>query len=145
MQSLKITTYVCHRFNTSFCARDHKKKTTGYIKFKVLNQINPNLGGLSKGSLLPPCSNKTTSLKNNTFIWIYMHILHLVCTTFLTDLSFNKKFEQEKNSLYKSISKSVYVDTYYLLLVIMITKCDVLPPSAKFYSLNHKKVVVLRA
>ena len=25
-----------------------KKKTTGYIKFKVLNQINPNLGGLSK-------------------------------------------------------------------------------------------------
>ena len=68
MQSLKITTYVCHRFNTSFCARDHKKETTGYIKFKVLNQINPNLGGLSKGSLLPPCSNKTTSLKNDTFI-----------------------------------------------------------------------------
>ena len=125
-----------------------KKKTTGYIKFKVLNQINPNLGGLSKGSLLPPCSNKTTSLKSDTFIWIYIHILHLVCMILhlvCTDLSFNKKFEQEKNSLYKSISKSVYVDTYYLLLVIMITKCDVLPPSAKFYSLNHKKVVVLRA
>ena len=47
-------------------------------------------------------------------------------TTSLTDLSFNKKFEQEKKRLYKiSISKSVYVDTYYVLFVIIVTECDV--------------------
>ena len=29
---------------------------------------------------------------------------------------FSNKIEQEQNSLYKSISKLIYVDTYYLLL-----------------------------
>ena len=48
-------------------------------------------------------------------------------TISLTDLCFNKKFEQEKKSLYKiSISKSIYVDTYYVLFVIIVTECDVL-------------------
>ena len=49
----------------------------------------------------------------------------------MTDLSFNKKFEREKKSSFKSISKSIDVDTYYLLFVIMVTECDVLSPSAK--------------
>ena len=37
----------------------------GYIKFKssVLKQINPNLGGISRGSFLPLGCNETTSLK----------------------------------------------------------------------------------
>ena len=44
----------------------------------------------------------------------------------MTDLCFNKKFEQEKKSLYKiSISKSIYVDTYYVLFVIIVTEYDV--------------------
>ena len=33
------------------------------FKWKVLKKINPNLGGLSRGTFLPPCSNETTSLK----------------------------------------------------------------------------------
>ena len=32
--SVKTTIYVCNRFNTSFCARDHKTN-------QVLKQINP--------------------------------------------------------------------------------------------------------
>ena len=28
-------------------------------------------------------------------------------------------------SLYKSISKSIYVDSYYVLFVIIVTECDV--------------------
>ena len=43
----------------------------------------------------------------------------------MTDFYFNNKFEQEKKSLYKiSISKSIYVDTYYVLLVIIVTEYD---------------------
>ena len=40
--SVKTATYVCNRFNFSFCARNHKKKT-GYIKFKskMLKQMKP--------------------------------------------------------------------------------------------------------
>ena len=38
----------------------------------------------------------------------------------LTDLSANKKIEQEKKKLYKSIFKSIYVDTYYVLFVIIV-------------------------
>ena len=45
---------------------------------------------------------------------------------FLTDFYFNNKFEQEKKSLYKiSISKSIYVDTYYVLFAIIVNEHDV--------------------
>ena len=48
-------------------------------------------------------------------------------TTSSTDLCFNKKFEQEKKRLYKiSISKSIDVDTYYVLYVIIVPESDVL-------------------
>ena len=41
----------------------------------------------------------------------------------LWPIRFNKKFEQEKKSLYEiSISKSVYVDTYYVLFAIIVTE-----------------------
>ena len=44
----------------------------------------------------------------------------------MTDLCFNKKFEQKKKILYKiSTSKSIYVDTYYVLFVIIVTEYDV--------------------
>ena len=51
--------------------------------------------------------------------------MHLVYTTSLSDIFFNKNFEQEKKSLYKIIFKLIYVDTYYLLFVIIVTECDV--------------------
>ena len=45
----------------------------------------------------------------------------------MTDLCFSKKFEEEKKSLYNSISKSIYFDTYYVLFVIIkVTEFDVL-------------------
>ena len=49
-------------------------------------------------------------------------------TTSLPDLSvLTKKIKQQKKSSYKiSISKSIYVDTYYVLFVIIVTECDVL-------------------
>ena len=53
--SVKTTTYVCNRFKIDFFFFK--------FKWKVLKQINPNLGGFSRGSFLPPCSNETTSLK----------------------------------------------------------------------------------
>ena len=47
----------------------------------------------------------------------------------MTDLCFDKKFEQEKKCLYNvykiSISKSSDVDDYYVLIVIIVTECDV--------------------
>ena len=44
----------------------------------------------------------------------------------MANLCFNKKIEQEKKSLYKiSISKSIYVDNYCVLIVIIVTGCDV--------------------
>ena len=56
----------------------------------------------------------------------------------MTDLYFNNKFEQEKKSLYKiSISKSIYVDTYYVLFVIIVTECDVL--SNEIFFLTSQK------
>ena len=48
-------------------------------------------------------------------------------TTSLTDLSvLTKKIKQQKKSLYKiSISKSIYVDTYYVLFAIIVNEHDV--------------------
>ena len=107
--SVKTTTYVCNRFNTSFCARDHK-------------------------------TNQAISNSNRKF-W-NKPTQQIKSATSLTDLCFNEKFELEKKRLSKSISKSVYVDTYYVLFVIIVTECDVC--QTKFSSFHHKKVVVLR-
>ena len=109
-----------------------------------MKQINPYLGGLSGGSFLPPMLQRDYEFENRYNHLNCIHILHLVYTTSLSDLRFNKKFEQKKKSLYNSISKSIYVDTYYLLFLIIISECDVLSPSTKFSSLHHEKVVVLR-
>ena len=142
---VKTTTYVWNRFNTSFCVRDHQtNQTISNLNRKFWNKSTLIWVDFAGVLFYPLCSNEITSLKNDTFIWIRIHILHLVYTTSLSDLCFNKKIEQKKKSLYKSISKSIYVDTYYLLFVIIVTECDVLSPSTKFSSLHHKKVVVLQ-
>ena len=140
--SVKGTTYAWNRFNTSFCARDHKTNLPiSNLNLKFSNRSTLIWVVFPVVRFYPLCSNETTSLKND---WIRIHILHLAYTTSLPDLCFNKKFEQEKKSLYKSISKSIYVDTYYLLFVIIVPECDVLSPSTKFSFLHLKKVVVLR-
>ena len=61
--------------------------------------------------------------------------------TSLIDLCFLKKFEQVNKSLYKSISKSIHVNTYYVLFVIILTECVFY--QTKFSSLHHKKLAVL--
>ena len=59
-------------------------------------------------------------------------------TISLTGLCFNKKFEQEKKSLCKiSISKSIYVDTYYILFVVIVTEYDV--SSNKIFFLTSQR------
>ena len=67
-------------------------------------------------------------------------------TICLTDVCFNKKFEQEKKRFYKiSISKSIYVDTYYILFVIIATEYDLSSNEIFFLtSRKGKRVVVLR-
>ena len=87
MPSIKTTTYVCNRFNTSFFARDH--------------QANQAISNLNR-----KFSNKLTQ--------------QIKSTMSLTDLSVNKKIEQEKKKLYKIIFKSIYVDIYYVLFVIIV-------------------------
>ena len=57
---------------------------------------------------------------------------------FFDDLCFDKKFEKEKKGLYKvSISKSIYVDTYHVLFVIIVTECDISPN--KIFFLTSQK------
>ena len=84
------------------------------FKWKVLKQINPNLAGLSRGSLLPPWSNETSSLKT-ILSFDFGYISYILYIRPLWPICFNKKFEQEKKGLYKSISKSIHVDTILFL------------------------------
>ena len=60
-------------------------------------------------------------------------------TTSLTDLSvLTKKIKQQKKSLCKiSISKSIYVDTYYILFVVIVTEYDV--SSNKIFFLTSQR------
>ena len=91
--SVKTITYECNRFNTSFCARDHKTN-------QAILKLNRKFW------------NKSTQQTKST--------------TSLTNLCFKKKFEQEKKYLYKiSISKSICVDTCYVLFEITVTEYDV--------------------
>ena len=70
------------------------------------------------GVCFTPLLQRDYKFENHTFIWIRLHILHLVYTTSLTNLCFNKKFELEKKSSCKSISKSIHVDTANIYLFI---------------------------
>ena len=92
--SVKTITYVCNRFNTSFCARDYRTN-------QAISNLNQKFW------------NKSTQ--------------QIKSVISLTDLCFDKNRRKEKKSLYKSISKSVHVDTSFALLVIIVTECDVLP------------------
>ena len=93
MLSTNIAIYV----EDTFCCRDYVFQVShipGYIKFKskVLKQINPNLMGFL-GVCFYPYAQRGYEFEKRYF---RIHILHLVYITFLSDLCFNKKFEQEK-------------------------------------------------
>ena len=46
--------------------------------------------------------------------------------TSLTDLCFNKKYEQVKKSLYKSISNSIHIDTSELAFTSLMSTIETL-------------------
>ena len=108
MTSVKTTTYVFNRF----------KMNIFFFKFKwkVLKQINPNLGGLSRGSFLPPYSNGTTSFKTiPSFEFTYISCICYI-RLFSPISVLTKKMSRRKKSLYKIISKSIHVDTANIYL-----------------------------
>ena len=100
MLSTNIAIYV----EDTFCCRDYVFQVShipGYIKFKskVLKQINPNLMrflGVCFYPYAPTRLRVWKAIPSPTY-------LHLVYMTSLSDLCFNKKFEQEKK---------VYVTTF---------------------------------
>ena len=98
--SVKTTIYACNRF-----------------KINIFSNLNEKFWNKSTliwvgflGFVFIPLLQRDCKFENHTFIWFRMHIFHLVYTTSLTNLCFNKKFEHEKKSLYKSISKSIHVN-----------------------------------
>ena len=118
--NVETTTYVCNRFNSPFCARDNKTaQAISNLNWKFWNKSTLIWVRFPGVHFYPRCSDETTSLKNNIFLWNRIDIVNLVYTASLSDFCFNKKFEQKQKSLYKCISKSIYVDTYYLLFIII--------------------------
>ena len=104
VSSVKTTTYVCNRFKMNLNEKFWNKPTLIWVGFL--------------GVCFTPLLQRDYKFENHTFIWIRLHILHLVYTTSLTNLCFNKKFELEKKSSCKSISKSIHVDTANIYLFI---------------------------
>ena len=95
--SVKTTTYVCNRFNTSLCAREHKTN-------QAISNLNRKFW--NKSMKFAP---------TRLIVWKTIpsfEFLHLVCTTSSTDLRFNKKFEQEK------VYTKVFPNQYTLILLI---------------------------
>ena len=88
---VETTTYLCNRFDTSFCAKDEKtNQAISNLNWKFWNkwtQIWVKSGGFSRG--YPPPPPPLPLLQRNyeyhTFIWISTHILHVVYTTSLTE------------------------------------------------------------
>ena len=105
VSSVKNTTCVCNRFKIIFFSNLNekfwKKSTLIWAGFQ---------------GVFTPLLQRDYKFENHTFIRIRIYISHLVYTTFLTNLCFNKKFEQEKKSLHKIISKSIHVDTANIYL-----------------------------
>ena len=73
-------------------------------------------------------------LTSHTYLTTYL-TYH---TTSLTDLYFNKKFEQENKSFYKSISKSIHIDTSQLKFTCSKSTIETLVKSVKYVQSNNK-------
>ena len=78
-----------------------------------MKKMNPNLGGLSRGSFLPPCSSETTSLKSIPsfefpYISFILYIILLWPNSVLT-----------KNlSRRKEVHINVFLNWFMLILII---------------------------
>ena len=134
--SVKTTTYVCNRFNTSLCAREHKtNQAISNLNRKIWNKSTLIWVGFL-GVLFYPFA------PTRIIVWKTIpsfEFLHLVCTTSSTDLRFNKKFEQEKKSLNKTISKSIYVDTSFFIICNNSNWMWCLVTYNKIFFLNSQK------
>ena len=95
--NVKTTTYVSNR----------PQNKTNYIKFKtkVLKEINPNLGGLSRGLFLPPCSNETTSLKTISLF----ELVYISCISYIR-LLWPMSVLTKKLSRIKKVSIKVFLN-----------------------------------
>ena len=126
-QVSKTTTYVCNRFNTSFrslillvfnTARDQKtNQATSNLNQKFWNKSTLIWVGFLGFVFTPLLHRDYYSLKMDIFIWI--RISCILYIRLLWPISGLTKISEGKKSLYKSISKSIYVDTYYLFLIIV--------------------------
>ena len=133
---VKTTTYVCDRFNAYFCTRDHRtNKAISSLNRKFWNKSPLICVDFPVVRFYPLRFNEITSLRKTIPSFEFEYISWILYIRLLSPIS-NKKFEQEKKSFYKSVSKSIYVDTYYLLFAIVVTECNVLSPSTKFSSLH---------
>ena len=101
VSGVKTTIHACNRLKIDFFFQ---------ISMQSFETNQPNLGGLSRGSFLPPCFKETTSLKTI----LSFELAYICCILYkrvLWPISVStKKFDQEKKSLFKSISKSIHVD-----------------------------------
>ena len=121
VSSVKTATYVCNRFKMDFFFK---------FKSKVLKWINPNSLAPTRFLVWKPY----LYLTSHTYLTTYL-TYH---TTSLTDLYFNKKFEQEKKSLYKSISKSIRIDTSQLVFTCSKSTIETLEKSVKYVQSSKK-------
>ena len=80
--SVRTTTYVHNRLNTSFCTKDHKTH-------QAISNLNQKFWKKSTLIFFTPLPYRDNQFHNHTFIWICIHILHLVYMTSFIDLCFN--------------------------------------------------------
>ena len=81
--------HVCNRFNTSFCTKNHKTyQAISNSNLKFWNKLTLIWVSFLR-VLFIPLSHWNYEFHNDTFIWVFIHILHPVCTTSLTNLCFN--------------------------------------------------------
>ena len=98
---VKTTTYVRNRFKMDFFFR---------FKWKVLKEINPDLGKLSSSLILPPCSNETSSLKTIPLF----EFAYISCTLY-TRLLWPNSVLTKNLSRRKKFKKKVFLNRFMLI------------------------------
>ena len=115
VSSVRTTTYVCNRFNTSFCATHHQtNQAISNLNRKFWDKSMLIWVGFLVVHCYPLCSSKTTSLK------VFHFYLHLNSHTYLTSCIYNffdqtlfyQKFEHEKEVYIK-----VFLNQFMFILI----------------------------
>ena len=102
-----VTGIMCAKCQNYNILSNRPQNKTNYIKFKtkVLKEINPNLGGLSRGLFLPPCSNETTSLKTISLF----ELVYISCISYIR-LLWPMSVLTKKLSRIKKVSIKVFLN-----------------------------------